>query len=461
MNTPSKKGLLRETARFFRGIAAHPGKYFNVFSMPAGKRVHFFLNLFIGLLIGIGLEAMEHTDLGETAVNSVSDYLIRLETAFGKPVNSGRVVYIDIDKESYLQWQTPLLAPRDRLAAYITWADRYGARVVVLDILTDHGDCCVPDRDARLRSLLASLSGAGSSTKIILSVAIDSGGEVRGSVFDDLVDEKTIFRGIPYGSTSARDRVTRYWIACGTGKEGGREKVLWGIPLLAAMVSDNRFHELKELENAILGHAPGGAAHGHPRGLTFSDGKEIRIFLDNENIYTQRIRFLMLPGRNSLGYIRSARYLKEPDGAEEKRIFGEFFRGKIVVIGNSSPDLGDIHFTPHGYLAGMFIIGNAVSTIREGLQPSPLPGWAIFLLEFVVIVLAAYTFLHLTSFRANLAASTFITILLVPATIYCYFRHAVLINAIFPVIGMSLHQLIAKGEEAILHRKEKEDDETR
>lgn len=455
MNTHAKQGMLRETARFIRDAARYPGKYFNVFSMPAGKRVHFFMNLFFGLLIGIVLHAAEHTDLGESAVNSVFDTLIRLETAFGKPVDSGRVVYIDIDRETYLQWQTPLLAPRDRLAAYITWAVRYGAKVVVLDILTDHGDCCSPGRDTRLRAVLASLSGSGSSTRIILPVAIDSGGGVRGSVFDDLVDEKSIFRGIPYGSASERDRVTRYWIACGTGKERGSEKVLWGIPLLATMVSDNRFRELKGLESAILEHPPGGAAHGHPRNLTFSDGREIRISLDNEDIYTQRIRFLMLPGRDSLGCVRSACYLKEPDGAEDRRSFGEFFRGKIVVIGSSSPDQGDIHFTPHGNLAGMFIIGNALSTIRDGLQPSPLPGWAVYLLEFAVIVLAAYAFLHLTSFRANLVASTVILALLAPATIYCYFRHAVLINAIFPVLGMSLHQLIAKGEEVILHRKEK------
>ena len=470
MNTHRKTGMFRAVALFFRDAAAHPGKYFNIFSMPARKQIHFLINLIFGLLISILLHAAEHTDLGEKAVNIVSDALTRVETsdaimqlktAFGMPVITGRVVYIDIDRETYLQWETPMLVPRDRLAKYIAWAAHYGAGVVVLDIFTDYADCCFPCRDALLRdallrSVLTSLSVAGSptKTKIILPVDIDSGGKVRGSIFDDLVDEKTIYRGIPYGSESM-DRVTRYWIAYGTGKEGGFYKVLWGIPLLAAMVSDNRYSELKELEVLILKHAPGVSR-------TFSDKKKIRISFDNEDIYTQRIRFLTLPGRgDSLSYIRSARYLKEPDGDEDMKLANTtFFKGKIVVIGNSSPDQKDIHFTPHGNLAGMFIIGNAVSTIREGLQPSPLPEWAVYLFEGLAIFVASFAFLYLTALRANLIASALMLSVLVPATVYCYFQFGVLINAIFPVLGMSLHQFSSGFEEVILHWMGKEDDES-
>ena len=368
-----------------------------------------------------------------------------------KPADKNRVVYINIDSETYIQWQMPLLAPRDRLAEFITLATYHGAGVVVLDILTDYADCCSPGSDERLRSLFASLSKGGSSTKIILPVAIDSSGHVRKSIFDDLVDSKTIFRGIPYGSES-RDRVTRYWIAYRIGTEGSGYQVLWGIPLLAAMVSDDRYKELKELEDPILKLAAGVPTQSKPYSLTFSDHKKIRISLDNEDIYTQRIRFLTLPYKeDSLSYVRSALYLKEPDGNTDREALDrKFFSGKIVVIGNSSPDQGDIHFTPLGNLAGLFIIGNAVATIREGLQPTPLPRLAIYLVEFMAIVVASYAFLFMSGFWANFIASIIMLSVLIPATIFFYFHFGVLINAVFPVLGMSLHQVLAKGEEGIL-----------
>ena len=467
MSTHQKQGMLQRGARFVRDAAAHPGEYFDVFSMPSGRQLHFVINLFIGLLISVGLHAVEHADLGEKAVNLVSDALTRLERstiltplekALGMTVTPGSVVYLDIDRDTYLQWKTPLLTPRDRLAVYFTRAARYGARAVVLDIFTDYPDCNFPDRDARLRFVLASLSGAGSPTKVILPVEIDSGGGVRGSIFDDLVDEKTIFRGIPYGSVS-RDRVTRYWIAYGTGKEGGSEKVLWGIPLLAAMVSDGRYSQLKSLEEAIFAHPAGAPERDRSRGITFGDGKKVRISLDNEDIYTQRIRFLMLPDRNGLPYIRSVAYLREPEGDQERNAYLKFFSDKIVVIGNSGIDQKDIHYTPHGNLAGMYIIGNAVSTIREGLQPAPIPWWAVYLFELLAIVVASYAFLYLTAFRANLVASLLMLSVLVPCTIVLYFCFGVLTNAVFPVLGMSLHQLSSKGEEKIL-RKMGYDDRT-
>src|ERR1039457_398210 len=362
---PRKNMTLRKIFHFFRDAVFHPREYFSVYSMPTKIRTHFFINIVIGVLISFLLHTIEHTDFGENAVNMVSDALIRLEsppvqdrfsnkwvnkvyddlicleTWIGIPRDSGRVVYIDIDKETYLRWQSPLFAPRDRLAEYITWAARYGAGVIVLDILTDYPDCCIPGRDAKLRSALASISKTGSSTKLILPVAIDSEGGVRGSIFDDLVDEKTIFRGIPYGSAMENDRVIRYWSTYRTAKESGRIKVLWGVPILAATVSDNRYYVLKDLEGTILEMRPpiadasSSVAHDRMRSLPFSDGKKICISLDKEDIYSQRIRFLMLPGRNSLQSVRSADYLKEPSAEEDRRTFGDFFRGKIVVIGSS------------------------------------------------------------------------------------------------------------------------------
>ena len=461
MNTRRNNRMFRGLVRFLSDVTTHPGKYLNVFSMPARKQIHFLINLLGGLIISLGLHAAEHVDAGEWAVNLVSDALIRLETSdtinrlkavFVKPADKSRVAYINIDSETYRQWQMPLLAPRDRLTEYITLAAHHGAAVVVLDILTDYADCCSPSSDAKLRSLLTSLSEGGSPTKIILPEAIDSSNHVRKSIFDNLVDGKTIFRGIPYGSAS-RDRVTRYWIAYRIGTEGKSDKVvLWGIPLLAAMVSDNRYNELKELEDPILKQVPGVPTQSQPNILTFSDHKKIRISLDNEDIYTQRIRFLTLPDKgDSLSYIRSALYLKEPDSDTDREASDrKFFSGKIVVIGNSSPDQGDIHFTSLGDLAGLFIIGNAAATIREGLQPAPLPRWAIYLVEFMAIVVASYAFLYMSGFWANFFASTIMLSILIPATIFFYFYFGVLINAVFPVLGMSLHQVLARGEEGIL-----------
>ena len=98
-------------------------------------------------------------------------------------------------------------------------------------------------------------------------------------------------------------------------------------------------------------------------------------------------------------------------------------------------------------MAGMYIVGNAINTIIQGIQPShPGEVWR-FLLEAVEIVLAAYLFLHFRTFSASMLGVGAVLLIFGGLSYYCFFRSGVFLNFIFPVAGMGFHRTIANIEE--------------
>ena len=62
MNTRRNNRMFRGLVRFLSDVTTYPGKYLNVFSMPARKQIHFLINILLGLIISLGLHAAEHVD---------------------------------------------------------------------------------------------------------------------------------------------------------------------------------------------------------------------------------------------------------------------------------------------------------------------------------------------------------------------------------------------------------------
>ena len=133
-------------------------------------------------------------------------------------------------------------------------------------------------------------------------------------------------------------------------------------------------------------------------------------------------------------------------------IGGAIFRDKIVIIGNSSPDKGDIHRTPVGDMTGMFLLGNAVNTILNTAQVKHPQMWLGYLIELCVIVAAAYLFLYLMSFLALFVSVIFIFFGLVELGYWYFIETAVFLNSGLIFIGMVFHKIIADIEELFKKR---------
>lgn len=425
----------------------------NVGKFSRKQRIHFFINIGVGIAIVVFFHFLEHTDWGEDVINKAFDLIVTKEAqkAAGEMESvharksdniSDQIVFVDIDHEAYVKWGRPAITPRNELAKIVETAYQGGARIVALDILLEERDCCHPEHDRALRKVFQDMLDRKVATKVIIPVRIGHAGDIKESLFNDfIVKNPHFYPALPTLSATATDRVIRYWVPYETVKGRSGQRILWNMSFLAAMLADGKAAEIRDFEDTIRT----GKFH-EARHLKLSSMKEITISPERDDIYRNRIRFLLIPKDTLPGHpggnLFSASY--RVDEVEHA-----IFKDKIVIIGNSSPDTGDMHPTPAGNMAGMYIIGNAINTISLGIQPSHSPMILNLLIEVAIIVGAAYLFLYFQSLLAQLLGSVVLIATLGTMSYYYFLHTGVFLNFIFAVIGMGFHKTIANIEEII------------
>ena len=380
-------------------------KFLNIKKYPYQNKdkdfVHFFIVIAIGLFLLLGTHFIQHTEWGETTMNWALDYFIKREAQNSMTKNKEeRILYIDINDDSYERWGKPLLIPRDKIASIIEFARTGGAKVVVLDILFDFKDCSNLRGDARLREVLENIQKSKDSLKIIFPTLVYPNGKVANNIFDDLITNNkgvNFHYGLPYVVKTKKDSVTRYWLAYEKTKTNTeKQSIIWGIPLLAvALYEREGFKKIEGLQDDILG------GRHFKKQLTFAH-KNISIMSNIEDDYSYRIRFLQLPQNLGLNRIEAQYIYKMLTNKQQKNLQKTFnFKDKIVIIGNSTSMSGDNHLTPVGEMAGLFIIGNAINTLINGLQMSPPSVLLSIRVEIFAISIFAWFFLYYSSLVAQ------------------------------------------------------------
>jgi hypothetical protein len=432
--------------------------------VPSEKRGHFLTNLLIGVAIIFLFVWIEHTDSGEKLINIGFDWLLQWEAENPEEEARSPVVFVNISRDSYAKWGMPLLTPRGELARVIQLAYENEAKVIVLDTSLEDPDYSDRARDRSLRAALASIIKSPRGTKIIIPVRFSSYGQLKPTIVDDLIDDKTLFRAEPSVRAPSADFVYRYWAAYETGDKNDCltdcKMVVWGMPLMAAALYSDQGEALLDKGRDILDgeKEPGSRSSHEPTKGPGINGKSILFSSDTGERYLQRIRFFLIPGKNVLSSEREVTFLLTPKDRAEREEFRKFFQGKIVIIGNSSPDANDIIATPLGEMAGMYLIGNAVLTIVRQKQPRHVPWGITLVIEFIVAVFAAYCFLYFRPILAYLVAVGAIIVVLGGATVFFFFQFGSFLNVVFPVAGMSLHRITSQIEEMLRQggRKDRE-----
>jgi CHASE2 domain-containing sensor protein len=159
--------------------------YFDVRKFSKKRKIHFAVNLCVGIVIAILFHFIEHTRYGEDLINGAFDFIIRKEALksaqirddFNKKI-SDKILFVDIDQLTYSKWGSPLITPRDELARIIEAAYTGGARVIVLDILIEGNDCLRPEGDARLRKVLENIINGEKDTKVVVPVRVSNSREI-------------------------------------------------------------------------------------------------------------------------------------------------------------------------------------------------------------------------------------------------------------------------------------------
>ena len=452
------------------------------------KSLHdYWINVGVGLAIFFICMFAENFQWGEEIQNLAYDALIRFEKklqsddswiaervkclAGCRQRQETSLFFVDITEREYRDMREPLITPRRRIAELIKAAWKKDASVIFLDIQLDKINCCDRGGDKELSDLLLNMIKNNSKTKVIIPVKVGADSVLKAGVFDDIFvaqikeGRKIFYRAIAEASAPESDYRNRFFTVYKPFfDKKNKLDIIWSAPVLATVLLNGKESELEKMKTAAeQSHCVGHETPVATLQLLENGGRMIDVFPvlctveggktllkagtdgEHKDDHSLRIRYLL--DDKHLGYHGDNNLIGDRVEAKNFTVdsLPESLFGKIVVIGNSSPEAGDIHPTPVGPMAGMYIVGNAINTVNADLQPKFKRGFQVFI-ELLGVFIAAYIFLRLTPFPAQIVASTILIIILIPISTYCFLTSGVFINFLIPIAGMKLHRIASNIE---------------
>lgn len=433
----------------FKKIIQKGLKILNFRKFEKSKRTQFFLNITAGLLMVFVMHGLESTRWGQGLLNIAFDRFINSEAKEAANINADPddLLLLDIvhykKNEKKEDEKTNFLSPRDTIARLMEMAFAGDATVIVLDFSFEENDCCHPERDEQLQKVLA--ENNNKRTKVIFPVRIGADNKLKKLILDDLVDKNpNYFRAISTLYASREDAVVRHWKAFQQYED---YKILWSIPVLTVALHKGKENELEKLESLAIQRDK--KINVYPLEIeTGREKKKLLLPVQEDDLYLQRIRFRLIPKDCIKGF---------PEGNVRvhnvQHLAPQRFKNKIVIIGNSDPEVGDVLSTPVGDMAGMYIQGNAVHTLLKGLQPKRTPWWVSILIDLFIIGCAAYLFHYMETFWMDLLVAMIGIFGLGAVGYFCFFKSSgIFPNFVFGTAAIgyieimnSLKEILVKG----------------
>ena len=438
------------------------------------------------------LHFAHHTAPGRSVLNSMYDFLVMEDYIFATiksskenrlPI-SDKIRLVAFDKGTYdASKNRGYWTPRVLLARSIQHALKLGAQVVVVDFAVNRAvpllcenDVCIDENKEFLKVMHESASLARKQKAMIILAWSSTSGEVDKNSFQGFQDllrqEKDVITlASAKGFLNPEDNKVRHFSLYEI--DSGKKEVMYSIELMAALFSLYGVDSARELMNnkkdSLLGHDdhisfprneekgissillcdPGShgeclAARYHfrltPRELTTSIFNDRGINIKDPLITTPEL--LLTP-----------RVLLAQNSDNKKK-----YKDKIVIIGSTNSDFGDVHATPLGRMSGIYLIANGVNVLLENLQVRAPSSIIVYGIEAVIILGAALFFLHLSQLAATIVMALIILICISPFSLFLFSKYGLFMDFWFPIIGIGLHKIIAESEQwlALVFRKKKE-----
>lgn len=451
----------------------------------AGRHGHLIGNLVWGALIALLLFFLRDSPNFQRLEDLSVDWVMRASGLEQHQAIADRFLWFNIDDQTYRAWGEPDYTPRDKLQRLIRYAAEGGSELVIVDVdLTRRrtrpsdspSDAATRseqsadahelggDGDRILYDYLAAYPencGLKNGCPPIVLVRAFRSGLPRASFLDPAVASSTRVFWASAQFESDDSLVIRRWRLwepeCGNGSADPVPSVEL---LVAALVDPKNPQTLAEKPKAahdflvrLIGSAEACPAHGQPplEGNGAPNQIVVRKIVErarenradgliNRVIYT-------VPWRtDDTAVSRPAMQLVNapvPDRAA--------FSGKIVVIGGSFQESGDIHPTPLGSMPGSFALINAVASLERHGLVTHTHGLLNLFIEIALVVLMSLCFLLLPSLLGMVISSAAIVCILVPVCIILLSR-GLWIDFALPLVAVQLHELVARLEELVRRR---------
>lgn len=456
------------------------------------------INVLVGLAIHLFLVINHYGEAMGSVENMALDRVMRINAVLDPAPESALVppqqTFVDIDEAVWRSrnWGggEPYRAPREQLLALTTQAFRQGATEVVLDIAVEGAAARAAEAAedalfaAGVQKLLdENVIGPRQLLVLVRSARTPLPGTPAGAYMNELREapaiDSLLARGDPRltlaapAFTYSGDRVLRDWnlfsVLCQRGQGGasGSIRVLPSVQLVVMA------HRVGVPASSLPGSggpctsfpAVGQTAPGDAR-IAARNAQARRAASDS---YWQAVA-AALPARgirigaeaprdggvgNRVVY-RSGYPFAETDPYFERMTApvllqsqpGGMLDGRVVVIGQSYEEGGDIHFTPLGTMPGSAVLMNAIDSMaRYGLVAATSP-WLTVPLALLAIIVIGYVFARLDSFTAKLVSTGVILALFALASVYL-FRSGFWLDFALPLVGIQIYQTLRSYAERL------------
>lgn len=422
-------------------------------------------NIIVGIAIAVALHAAHSTSWVGRFENVAMDSMMYVKSntlamlTGSEQSSSLKLTYIDIDEDTYRDWDEPFHVPRRKIQQLLSYAVSGGARAIVLDIDLAKAS----DDDSVLSDFLHSYKENDPPLFLLRSRYPASEHtqqqdyHLRPSFLEGNLG-KNIYWGQSLFKVSDYDQELRYWELYEIGCLHGKPVVIPAFQLLidVYLTSPGDLEKIiAQLQQKLpetcdslqqFTQMPSGVPPLHYGNKTIQLEYGANQRLGERIIYT-------IPWNRKAGweeyYYRPAR-----DITEAKQPFSaDTIRDRVVIIGASYKGSRDIHKTPIGEMPGAMIILNAIKSLNKYGQMKPPPEVYKWIIEIVLIIGVSWAFAYFHSMLATILIGS-ITILVLAPISYMLFKYGVWVDFAGPLLGIQMHQMLEQYKERIisLHR---------
>lgn len=415
----------------------------------------FIVNLLIALTVLLTLQALQHHPLLARQQAVGLDWLMRITANTSAPADATPYLFIDLDTPSWVALGEPHLVPAETLARLLERLVDTQARAVILDFDLSRRSL----RDlAPVAAVMARWQASGDAPPLTLMRTLSPAqpparlGVPRATAVDE------VSTGAAWASpffTLDTDHRLRRWRLVEPVCEYGQAALLPSVQLVALARQQNALASLQ----AQLDDWPGDPCETdtqpalptlqlgdltvplHQPGQADVHGLGERILFTLPDAPPRGWAHQPLPsgGSRPLVIRLPVSVLLESDARLPDHLVG----GRVVVIGASHVESGDMHYTPLGSMAGPMVLINAMHSLERFGQIRPPPFWVTALITALLVLALSFCFVRLPPLWANVGSLLGIVLVVVPLSLLC-FRSGVWLNFLLPLLAVEVYRWIQR-----------------
>jgi CHASE2 domain-containing sensor protein len=425
------------------------------------KRNRFLLNLFWGFLIAVALHFASYTGFGQQMLNDTYDFLVTRDmlSAIQDPeAVSDAIRLVLFDEDTYEKSVSKgFWTPREKVCKTIVKALKLGASVVVADFMLDQAVPCAPEENLACLSLLREAAELAEKTGAVIILPKrekrEDSDEYARQYYDLLAENNRVIKqGCTTILVNSSDNKVRH-LRFLRKDTANPDTIFLSLPILASVYY---WHGVKKGDEILAQtiaqmKPPNSLQHGL---LIPSDGSVEDIWMYDQSpdkeCLEARLKFRIVSRELVKDYGQGEDRLLDialtPSKLLDRYHDEKLYLNKIVLIGSTYRESGDMHVTPVGEMPGIFLIANGLNLFLKGNQIRE-PYALRYVAEALLILILAVVFLYVPTIPAAFGLTIILLLLNTPISIWLFNKWGFFLDFWLMLAGIGLFENIVGGTE--------------